>query len=88
MKSFLKKLEHLVNIIDNEMQQPITQVLTGEVFTHDPSSHAHSYNATEESTQKAARPVVTAASPTREPRVADKTPVCPPQLRPAGAHKK
>lgn len=87
MKSFLKKLENLVSIIDNEMQQPIVQVLTGDVFTHDPSSHAHSCNATEASTQKA-RPVVTAASPTREPRPIDTNAVCPPRLRPAGAHKK
>jgi hypothetical protein len=88
MKSFFKKLDQLVNIIDNEMQQPIVQVLTGEVFTHDPSSHAHSNNATDESTRKAARHVMTAAAPTREPRPIDANPVCPPRLRPAGAHKK
>lgn len=88
MKSFLKKLEHLVDIIDGEMQQPIVKVLTGEVFTSDASSQAHHYNAAEQVTQPTVQPVVPAANPARDTRPVDANAICPPRLRPVAAHKK
>jgi hypothetical protein len=87
MKTFFKKLEQLVDIMDNELQQPISKVLTGEVFTHDPTFHAR-YGSAEQSTPQIAQPVVRAANPTRDSRRTDNTAICPPVLRPAGAHKK
>ena len=88
MKSFLKTLERLVDIIDGEMQQPIVKVLTGEVFTHDATSHSHGYSNQEPSIPQAASHALPTTNPTREPRQTDNNIVCPPRLQPAGAHKK
>lgn len=86
MKSFLKTLERFVNIMDNELQQPIVQVLSGEVFTHDPTSHCHS--SQEQPVQQAAPLVVTATITAHKSRSSDSNVVCPPTLRTAVAHKK
>lgn len=87
MKSFLKTLERFVEIVDNELQQPIVRVISGDVFTHDPTAHKHS--SQDQVIQQAAPP--RAAMPTnttRESHPADTNVLCPPRLRPAGAHKK
>jgi hypothetical protein len=41
MKTFLEKLEHKaenwLGVVDDQLQQPILQVMTGEVFIHNPN---------------------------------------------------
>lgn len=86
MKSFLSRLERLVDIMDNELNQPISRVLTGEVFTHDPSARTHGIPE-QQPTPQAPR-VLPASKPTREARPVDTVPNCGPRLRPVGAHKK
>jgi hypothetical protein len=43
MKNILEALEReagrLVNIVDNQFQDTTVRVMTGDVFTHDPSAH-------------------------------------------------
>jgi hypothetical protein len=69
MKNFLDKLDRLagnwIETMDNQLQQPIVESMTGAVFTHGTTSE----NVVE---QPAQQPVTPTPSPARQPNTTEK----------------
>jgi hypothetical protein len=77
MNTFLKKLDdmagRLLNNIDTDLQQPVTAVITGEVFTHDDMPSINDNTA--KPGQPTPKPAVPAAVPARKTNSAVRTPM-------------
>lgn len=84
MKSWLEKLErkagYLLDMMDHQLQEPIVQAMTGEVFTHGSETTYH----TREEQPAPAKPKRTAET-ARKRSSADSEALCPPALQQANA---
>jgi hypothetical protein len=87
MKNFLEKLDrkagNWLDTLDEQLQQPIVQTLSGEVFTHGTSLNGHSLR--DQSVQMAQPSTHMVASRSHELETVDGDDLCPPVLRNANA---
>jgi len=86
MKTFLDKLDRTaarwLNTMDSQLQQPVVQILTGEVFTHGtlPINHIEPEQPVQQTVKQADVPALSQAHHTDTP---ERETVRPPVLRKA-----